>query len=77
MSIYVIRHGQTDYNVKNLYQGQTDIKLNNVGREQAKQVAQKFENIAIDKILVSPLSRAKETAQYVSKVTGVIPEIEN
>lgn len=76
MSIYVIRHGQTDYNVKNVYQGQKDIHLNETGIEQAKEVAKKFENMHVDVILVSPLSRAKETAKYVSEVTGVLPIVE-
>ncbi len=71
MNIYVIRHGQTDYNVRNVYQGQSDIPLNNVGMEQAKQVAEKFKNLKVDVILVSPLLRAKQTASYVSKITGI------
>lgn len=76
MSIYVIRHGQTDYNLKNIYQGQSDIPLNETGMEQARQTAQKFQGVPIDVILVSPLIRARQTAQYVSRVTGVEPQIE-
>ncbi len=68
MAIYVLRHGQTDYNVKNIYQGQSDIPLNEIGVEQAKEVAQKFTNIDIDAILVSPLIRTKQTAQYVNEI---------
>ena len=71
MNIYVIRHGQTDYNVKNVYQGQRDIPLNNVGIKQAEEIANKFKDIKVDMILVSPLIRAKQTAEYISKVTGV------
>lgn len=71
MEIYVLRHGQTDYNVKNIYQGQSDIPLNEVGIEQAKETASKFNNIKVDVILTSPLVRAKQTAEYVSKATNV------
>lgn len=73
MNIYVIRHGQTDYNVKNVYQGQTDIPLNSKGIQQAKEVAQKVKNlkIKVDFILVSPLSRAQETAKYISEAIGI------
>ena len=71
MNIYVLRHGQTDYNVKNIYQGQTDIPLNEVGIKQAKDIAQKFKNINLDAILVSPLTRAKQTAEFVSKITNI------
>ena len=76
MKIYVIRHGQTDYNVKNIFQGRKDIPLNNEGIKQAEETAQKFKNIHIDVILVSPLIRAKETAKYISEVTGVKPIVE-
>ena len=77
MSIYVVRHGQTDYNVKKLYQGRKDIPLNEIGKKQAMEMAEKFRDIKIDKIFVSPLTRAKQTAECISKITGVLPEIED
>lgn len=70
MEIYVVRHGQTDYNVKGLFQGQKDIHLNDVGIEQAQETASKFKNINIDVILASPLQRAFQTAKYISEVTN-------
>lgn len=76
INIYVVRHGQTDYNVKNVYQGQTDIPLNEVGIQQAKDTAKKFIDIKIDAILVSPLKRAKQTARYISEITKVPITIE-
>lgn len=76
MKIYVVRHGQTDYNVQGLFQGSKDIPLNSIGIKQAKETAQKFQDIPVDVILVSPLIRAKETAKYVANVTGVKPIIE-
>lgn len=76
MSIYVIRHGQTDYNLINVYQGQTDIPLNDTGIEQAKEIAQKFIDFSIDYILVSPLSRARKTAEYISEIVGVKPIVD-
>lgn len=76
MKIYVVRHGQTDYNINGLFQGRKDIPLNSVGIKQAEETAQKFKNIPVDIILVSPLTRAKETSKYISKVTGVKPIIE-
>ena len=70
MKLYVIRHGQTDYNVKHVFQGHTDIPLNDVGIAQAKQTAKKFENINIDLIIVSPLTRAIQTAKYIKEITN-------
>ncbi len=75
-NIYVVRHGQTDYNVKNIYQGKTDISLNEVGIEQAKYTSKQFTNIKIDAILVSPLKRAIQTAYYISEVIKVPLTIE-
>lgn len=66
--IYLIRHGQTDYNVARRTQGWLDIPLNEVGREQAKLTASKLVGVAIDHIYSSDLRRAHETAQYVSRV---------
>ena len=76
MKIYVLRHGQTDYNVEGLFQGRKDIPLNSIGLKQAEETAQKFQDIHVDVILVSPLIRARETAKYVANVTGVKPIIE-
>lgn len=76
MYIYVMRHGETDYNVKNIFQGRKEISLNNKGIEQAKNMAEKLRNIHIDIILVSPLIRARETARFVSLVTGINPLVE-
>lgn len=76
MKIYVVRHGQTDYNINGLFQGRKDIPLNSVGIKQAEETAQKFKSIPVDIILVSPLTRAKETAKYISNVTGIKPVIE-
>lgn len=76
MEIYVVRHGQTDYNVKKVFQGHIDIPLNETGKKQAQETASKFRNIDVDMILVSPLQRALQTAQPISQITGVPITIE-
>lgn len=65
MKLLVIRHGQTDWNVLGKIQGQTDIELNEIGIEQAKQVKQKLWNTPIDIIISSPLKRTKQTAEII------------
>ena len=50
MKLYVTRHGQTDWNVQGKTQGRTDIELNEVGIEQAKQTKKELKNINIDLI---------------------------
>lgn len=70
MEIYVVRHGQTDYNLKNIFQGHIDIPLNKTGIEQAEKMALNFKDKEIDVILVSPLKRTIQTAEYIRKETG-------
>lgn len=76
MEIYVVRHGQTEYNVKNIFQGHVDVPLNTIGLQQAEEIAQKFKNMKPDAILVSPLKRTIQTAEYISKITGTPISIE-
>lgn len=76
MEIYVVRHGQTDYNVQGLFQGHINVPLNEVGIQQAKETANQFAGKKIDKLLVSPLERTIQTASYISQVTGTEISIE-
>ena len=68
--IYLIRHGQTDWNVERKIQGQTDIPLNSNGKQQAEEAANEIANLKIDRIISSDLSRAKETAEIINKKVG-------
>ena len=67
MRIYLVRHGQTNDNIKNLMQGWKDTPLNDVGRTQAYQLIPFFESQSIDVIYASDLSRAYETARIISQ----------
>lgn len=75
MKIYLVRHGQTDYNKNRLIQGLIDVPLNGYGKEQAELTAKHFINEPIDLIISSPLSRAYETAQIIAKAINYQGEI--
>lgn len=64
--IYIVRHGQTNYNIEGRYGGRIDIPLNEAGRKQAKIIKKKLQNIKFDKVFSSPLVRAYETAKIIS-----------
>ena len=66
MEILLTRHGQTEWNFFKKVQGKADIKLNEKGIEQAKDVKDKLKNKQIDWILCSPLIRAVETANIIN-----------
>lgn len=75
---YFIRHGQTVWNVENKICGATDSPLTEYGREQAKKTGQKIltEGVKADEILCSPLSRAADTVQLISEMTGIPYRVE-
>ncbi len=73
MKIMLIRHGQTQWNVLQKYQGQTDIPLNNTGREQAAQLAVFLKQESIEAIYCSDLCRAMETAKIISSFHTIEP----
>ena len=66
MKIYVIRHGETDWNKLKKIQGQTDTLLNSTGKNQALIAKQEFEKLNIELIICSPLKRAVETANIIN-----------
>ena len=63
--IYLVRHGETDWNNKKIMHGQVDIPLNEFGVKQAKLLAQELKNVHIDVCFCSTLSRAKQTAEEI------------
>jgi len=69
MRLYIIRHGQTEWNSSYRLQGRIDIPLNENGRELARKTGEAFarQRICFERIYTSPLIRARETAELVSK----------
>lgn len=65
MKIYLVRHGETDWNQAGLLQGQTDIALNAQGLEQAREAAERLKEVPFEIAFCSPLIRAKCTAETI------------
>ncbi len=69
------RHGQTDWNVENRFQGHSDIPLNKVGHYQASEAAKVLAALRPDRIISSDLIRAQETAAPLASLTDIEVEI--
>jgi broad specificity phosphatase PhoE len=77
--VYVIRHGQTDWNAEQRLQGQKDIPLNDLGRSQATGNGRLLKAILGEKIhqfdyVASPLSRTRETMELMRSAMGLDPK---
>jgi broad specificity phosphatase PhoE len=68
---FIIRHGETDWNIDGRYQGQADPPLNARGVQQAKMLAEQLMNKGLEIVVTSPLERAKQTAVILSQVMNV------
>lgn len=66
-TFYLVRHGETDWNVKKIIQGHSDNPLNEMGERQAKELVKKFKNIHFDAVFSSDLLRAKKTAEIIAQ----------
>lgn len=66
MRLYLLRHGETEWNVQRRFQGIADIPLNAMGSKQAQWVAEYFTNIKTATVFTSPLIRAIVTAQAIA-----------
>jgi broad specificity phosphatase PhoE len=72
-TIFLARHGESDWNAANRFQGHTDRPLTERGREQARALADLVAREQIEALYTSPLRRAQETAEIVAARTGLEP----
>lgn len=73
---YLVRHGETDWNVEGRWQGHADVPLNTIGREQAHRLAERLraDGTRFDVMVSSDLLRAWETAEIVGTAVGTQPQ---
>ena len=78
MEIYVVRHGLSEGNEQMIFQGRLDFPLAKEGRKQAEHLGKYFSqrNLKFDRIVASPLLRAKETAELITSQLDNHPDIE-
>ncbi|CAN5174361.1 phosphatase PhoE [soil metagenome] len=69
--LYLVRHGETDWNLAKRIQGSTDIPLNDTGRAQATATGKLLARREWHRIVSSPLSRAVETARLIGAEVGI------
>jgi probable phosphoglycerate mutase len=74
--LILIRHGETQMNVGNIFRGRMDIDLTDNGRLQARQLAEALRAYPVAAVYTSPLRRAQATARSVAAVHGVAPMID-
>lgn len=68
--LFLFRHGETDWNLLDIYQGSTDIPLNATGLAQAEALARALDGEGIEHVFASDLARASVTAETVARRFG-------
>lgn len=73
--LYLIRHGESTWNVERRYIGASDPPLSIQGRQQAERTAEALRGVSLHAVYASPLARALETAMFLARAHGldVIP----
>ncbi len=74
MRVFIVRHGETDWNKNRMMQGNTDIPLNETGINQALEVSKLLSDKKIDICYSSPLARAYETAKVICNNDNIITD---
>lgn len=69
--VYLLRHGETEWNTQRRMQGWEDVTLNESGKKQARQCGLFLKDYEINVVVTSPLKRAKETAEIISKIINI------
>jgi probable phosphoglycerate mutase len=75
--LYLCRHGQSQYNADGKLQGQLENDLTHLGQQQATLLANKAQQWNINRIVSSPLGRAKQTAEICARILDLTVEVQS
>lgn len=70
LQVYLVRHGETQWNAERRIQGQSDSPLTAKGEQQAMQVGERARSLSITHIISSDLGRTKRTAEIIAQACG-------
>lgn len=71
LEIILVRHGETESNIRRTYCGWTDVELNEKGLRQAAAARRKLAGTKADALYSSPLKRASKTAEIINEALGL------
>ncbi|HEY3591671.1 MAG TPA: 2,3-diphosphoglycerate-dependent phosphoglycerate mutase GpmB [Buttiauxella sp.] len=71
LQVYLVRHGETQWNAERRIQGQSDSALTEKGERQAEQVAERVKTLGITHVIASDLGRTRRTAEIIALACGV------
>ena len=74
MTVVLLRHGETEWSRDGRHTGRADVPLTDTGREQARAAAPRLTAFEFSLVLVSPLDRARETAERAGVGAGMVPD---
>lgn len=76
-NLFLIRHGQSIYNLQNKFTGWKDVELTDLGMDQAREAGELLKDIIFDYCFISNLKRAKDTLELILNQMNQSPPIEN
>ena len=76
-NLFLVRHGQSIYNLQNRFTGWKDVELTDLGKEQAKEAGELIKDVIFDFCYISNLRRAKDTLELILNQINQSPPIEN
>ena len=74
MELHLIRHGQTDWNEERRVQGQSESRLTELGKQQARELGEKIKQVDYGKVYCSSSLRTRQTADQAFNETGIAIE---